>query len=154
MTKVLAFATAQPRVNALGPYVTEIVAAGGEVRLACWYDPGGFAEDAGLAEVRRVAGAQPQVEGTGPTRRSWWRRTRTKAGDVVADPATRRWHDARDDPWVARETATVDFLVALDQEAVYPVWELARAHPGVRASFGLPAVVSALAGRLTLTDGR
>jgi hypothetical protein len=154
MTRVLAFATAQPRISALGPYVTEVVDVGGEVRLACWFDPAGTAVDAGLVEARCVAAVQQQSEAAGIVRRWWWRRTRTKAGSEVADPATRRWHDARDDPWVAREADSADFFVALDQDAVYPVWELARAHPGVRASFGLHAVISALAGRLTLTDGR
>ena len=154
MTRVLAFATARPRINALGPHVTEIVGAGGEVRLACWFDPAGMTEDAGLLEIHRVAGAQPNAEDNKPTRGSLWRRIRAKPVSEAADPAAQRWHDARDDPWVVRETTVADFLVALDQDAVYPVWELARAHPGVRASFGLHAVIAAMAGRLTLADGR
>jgi hypothetical protein len=153
VTRVLAFATARPRISALRPYVTEIVDMGGEVRMACWFDPAGTAEDSGLVELRCVA-AQQQAGAARSVRRSWWRRARTTAGSDVADPATRRWQDARDDPWVTREADSADFFVALDQDAVYPVWELARANPGVRASFGLPAVISAVAGRLTLRDGR
>jgi hypothetical protein len=154
MTRVLAFATAQPRINALGPHVTEIVGAGGEVRLACWFDPAGMTEDAGLVEVRRIARAQPHTEATRSTRRSLWRRTRAKPLSEAADPGAQRWQEARDDPWVVREATAADFLVALDQDAVYPVWKLARADPGVRASFGLHAVISALAGRSALSDGR
>jgi hypothetical protein len=154
MTRVLVFATTQPRASALGSYLTELVDMGGEVRMACWFDPAGMAEVSGPVEVRRVADHRQQAEAARSGRRSWWRRARTKAGSDATEPAMRRWHDARDDPWVVRETVAADFLVALDQDAVYPVWELARAHPGVRASFGLPAVISALAGRLTLTDGR
>ena len=154
MTRVLAFATAPPRTSALGPYVTEIVAMDGEVRMACWFDPAGAAPDCGLVEVRRIAAGQQQADATSSGRRLRWRRGRTNAGSDAADPATRRWHDARDDPWVAHEADAADFFVALDQDAVYPVWVLARAHPGVRASFGLHAVISALSGRSTLTDGR
>jgi hypothetical protein len=165
MIRVLAFATAPPRTSALGPYVTEIVAMDGEVRMACWFDPAGAAPDCGLVEVRRIAAGQQPADATSSGRRLRWRRGRTKAGRDAADPATRRWHDAtdpatrrwhdaRDDPWVAHRADAADFFVALDQDAVYPVWEIARAHPGVRASFGLHAVISALSGRSTLTDGR
>jgi hypothetical protein len=55
---------------------------------------------------------------------------------------------------VIDQVAHSDFLVALDSDAVYPVWEFARANPGVRASFGLYAVTAALAGRIELSDGR
>ena len=157
MTRVLAFATVAPRISALGPYATEIVAAGGEVRLACWFDPGVIPADTDLVEARMVGGSTPQAGAARHGTQTWWRR-KLGAGHAAAasaaDPVSKRWLGVKADPWVTGQVAVSDYLVALDQDAVHPVWEFAHAHPGVRASFGLYAVIADLAGRLSLTDGR
>jgi hypothetical protein len=153
-TKVVAFATTPPRRSAVERPVAEIVARGGEIVLGCWFDPVGLMVQAEIGEARMIAGSAITERLVG--RRRWWRRRRAPSIDLAAeqDLTTRRWLQARSDPWLADAVARADYLVALDQDAVYPVWEFARAHPGVRAAFGLPAITATLAGRLTLSDGR
>ena len=151
MINVLAFATVPPRLSALGPYVQEIGDRGGAVRLVCWFGPEAVPPTGGLAEARQVVdrGTRP-----GPRRRWWNRPVRSPNGSNAAvDPATQRMDDVMADAWGAEQVSRADFLVALDQDAVVPVWELARANPGVCASFGLYAVCATLAGRLTLSNG-
>jgi hypothetical protein len=150
MTNVLAFATIPPRASALGPHIAEIVAGGGVVRLAYWCDPSDITAGAGVVEARQisVARAGSRVGGR------WLRLWRKRRAQPSVDPLTQRWLDVRNDRWVVRQAKSAEFLVALDQDAVYPVWELARSTPGVRASFGLYAVVADLAGRIKLSDGR
>lgn len=148
MTNVLAFATLAPRASALGPHVAEIVAGGGVVRIACWCDPSDVTQGQGVVEIRQITATRQGSRGGGSWRSLWRRRPAPQP----ADPATQRWLDVQNDPWVAQQVKSSGFLVALDQDAVYPVWELARATPGVRASFGLYAVVADLAGRIRLSD--
>jgi hypothetical protein len=153
-TKVVALATTPPRRSALAPPLAEIAARGGEIVLGCWFDPVVLTIPAGIGEVRMIG--KSAIPERLPARRRWWRRRSESDIDLAAgkDLATKRWLQARSDPWLADAVARADYLVALDQDAVYPVWELARAHPGVRAAFGLPAVTATLGGRLTLSDGR
>ncbi|MGH8774627.1 MAG: hypothetical protein ACRDWI_05435 [Jiangellaceae bacterium] len=151
MTRVVAFATTPPRASAVQPHLAEIAAAGGEVRLACWFEPTASLYEAGVVEARQVG--QAAVPRISRRRLSWLRRNRSDA-PPTADRATERWLQVRNDPWVSEQVAPAQALVALDQDAVYPVWELARANPGVKASFGLYAVSADLAGRLRLSDGR
>lgn len=159
MTAILAFAVASPNAKGLTDRTTELAAAGATVRLACWFDPRDTLGEAGLAEVRQIdggAGAAAAQSGRRGIRR-WLNRIR-RTGSAVApvdlDPAMRRLQAASNDQWVIDQVAHSDFLVALDSDAVYPVWEFARANPGVRASFGLYAVTATLAGRIELSDGR
>jgi hypothetical protein len=151
---VVAFATTPPRRSAVNPQVADIAARGGEILLGCWFDPAILTIPAEIRETRMIGGSAAPRSGSAP--RQWW--TRLRGSDVETeaekDPATRRWLQARVDAWVVDSVARADFLVAVDQDAVYPVWELARAHPDARAAFGFPAVTAALAGRLTLSDGR
>jgi hypothetical protein len=115
--------------------------------------------EAGLAEVREID-IGPGITAERPRGRGvkrWLNRIRrTVSADARADPdpATCRWQAVSNDRWVIDQVARSDFLVALDSDAVYPVWQLARANPGIRASFGLYAVTASLAGRIELRDGR
>lgn len=159
MTAILAFAVTPPNTKGLSDRTTELAAVAATVRLACWFDPADTLDEAGLAEVRQVdVGAGAAAERPRGRRiRRWVNRIRRTASAVPLadlDPAMRRWQAASNDKWVIDQVAHSDFLVALDSDAVYPVWEFARANPGVRASFGLYAVTAALAGRIELSDGR
>jgi hypothetical protein len=151
MTRVLAFATVPPRRSAVRPYISEIIELGGEVCVACWFEPAAILGEAGAAEIRAVELATPEATMARPAR--WWPRRKGADALSATDPSTMRWLGIRDDPWVADHATRADFLVAVDQDAVYPVWELARANPGPRACFGLYAVIATLTGRMNLSVG-
>ena len=159
MTEILAFAVTAPNAKGISDRTAELADAGATVRLACWFDPADTLTEAGLVELHqidigpRATTEQPRGRGV----RRWLsriRRTVSVNGPGDPDPATRRWRAVSDDRWVIDQVARADFLVALDSDAVYPVWQFARANPGIRASFGLYAVTATLAGRIDLSDGR
>jgi hypothetical protein len=159
MTEILAFAVTAPNAKGISDRTAELADAGATVRLACWFDPADRLTEAGLAELHQID-VRPGVTTERPHGRGirrWLnriRRTASAVAPVDLDPAMRRLQAASNDQWVIDQVAHSDFLVALDSDAVYPVWEFARANPGVRASFGLYAVTATLAGRIELSDGR
>jgi hypothetical protein len=160
MTEILAFAVTAPNAKGVSDRTAELADAGATVRLACWFDPADrLTEEAGLAELHQIE-VSPGVTTDRPHGRGiqrWLeriRRTVSASTPGDPDPATQRWRAVSNDRWVIAQVARSDFLVALDSDAVYPVWQLARANPGIRASFGLYAVTATLAGRIDLSDGR
>lgn len=145
MTNLMLFATAAPDPVALDDGLTRLECYGVRARLACWCDPGPELHNLPLlVEARRVGEL------------SWLTRRVTGARRKIArvDTATQRWQAARRDTWVRRAIRDADFAVALDLNAVYPVWELARRRPGIRATYGLYAVWADLEGKISLRDGR
>jgi hypothetical protein len=159
MTEILAFAVTAPNAKGISDRTAELADAGATVRLACWFDPADRLTEAGLAELHQID-VRPGVTTERPHGRGirrWldrFRRTVSASTPGDPDPATQRWRAVSNDLWVIDQVAHSDFLVALDSDAVYPVWQLARANPGIRASFGLYAVTATLAGRIDLSDGR
>jgi hypothetical protein len=159
MTEILTFAVTAPNAKGISDRTAELADAGATVRLACWFDPVDTLTEVGLAELHQIdiGPRATTVRPPGRGSRRWLNRIRrgvsaNTPGDL--DLATQRWWAVCHDRWVIDYVARSDFLVALDSDAVYPVWQLARANPGIRASFGLYAVTASLAGRMELGDGR
>lgn len=159
MTEILAFAVTAPNAKGISDRTAELADADATVRLACWFDPADTLREAGLAELHQIETGPRATTMRPPGRgmRRWLnriRRTVSASTPGDPDPATQRWWAVSNDRWVIDQLARSDFLVALDSDAVYPVWQLAHANPGIRASFGLYAVTATLAGRMEISDGR
>ena len=138
MTEVLLVAGAvPPRPTVLVDALTRLRERGARVYLACDFDPArlGIAEE--LAETRRV--------GKGG-----------KAGGRVfnnllrgATPPVRVWLRASRDPWVRDHARSAEVIVALDNNAVHTVWQLAHRNRRADAVFGLTPALKAFDDRRT-----
>ncbi|MFE7522122.1 glycosyltransferase family protein [Streptomyces halstedii] len=64
-----------------------------------------------------------------------------------APPPKRAWIHAQRDSWLGSQARKAKVLVALDPQAVYTVWQLARINAGAHACYGVAAALRAVADR-------
>lgn len=126
MTDVLVVASRNSRELAVVAAMDRLQAAGARVWYAAYSRP---RNDLGLppGAVHVMRGAAGDGRDPG-----FWRR-------VFAETLLARqvWEWAGADEWVRAKAADADVLVALDQAAVYSVWQLAQENPGAVAVWGL-----------------
>jgi len=64
-----------------------------------------------------------------------------------ASAPRRAWMHGQRDPWLRTRAREAHVIVALDANAVYTVWELARINTGAHACYGVAAASRAVADR-------
>ncbi|WP_236648123.1 glycosyltransferase family 1 protein [Micromonospora sicca] len=132
MIEVLMVLGAVPgRVAVLTDALEQFRSLGVTVRVACTFDPDKIPAAADLAELHLL----PTAKELGP-----------RFGRMVkrASPARRPWLRAQRDPWVRRHAKRADVLVALDQQALHTVWQLAHRYRRADAVFGLAPALRAV----------
>jgi glycosyltransferase involved in cell wall biosynthesis len=135
MTAVLLIAAAPPPYGVLADAVARFRALGAEVRLGCLYDTRTHrGELSGLG----LDGHHQLPYGMGHLRPGTRRRLRR------LPPGRRLWLQSRRDRWLRGHGLGAAQLVALDTNAVYTVWRLARHNTSAGASYGLAPALRAL----------
>ncbi|GIF49473.1 glycosyltransferase involved in cell wall biosynthesis [Asanoa ferruginea] len=134
MTDVLLVAGAVPtRPTVLVEALTKLRERGAKVYLACDFDPGRLGGAAELAEIRRLGTAKGPV-----------------FSNLVrgATPPVKVWLRASRDRWVREHARSAEVIVALDNNAVHTVWQLAHRNRRADAVFGLTPALKAVDDRL------
>ncbi|GAA1881597.1 hypothetical protein GCM10009687_57400 [Asanoa iriomotensis] len=133
MTNVLLVAGSRPtRPTVLVDALTKLRDGGATVTLACDFDPSGLEIPADLAETRNI-GEDGRSGGL-----VFRQLVRGAARPVQV------WMRASHDPWVRRHARSAEILVALDNNAVHAVWQLAQRNRRADAVFGLTPALKAL----------
>ena len=136
MTDVLLVAGSRPAKGVLIDAVKKFHDQGARVYLV------GFFELDKLARAAGVDGARSLLESGKHYGETFKRSART--GGTSSHEV---WMYAERDPWVEAHARRASVLVALDQHAVYTVWELAQRHEHADARFGLQPALKAAEAR-------
>lgn len=144
MTKVLFIATDRPLANSLDDVAAELRDHyGASARLATYAHTEHLGEMPNVEEVHKVQVQLSLLRGK-PVRKytpQWlWvvvRNPILRKRLQRADNILRPWLLAHTDPWVMKHAREADVLVALDDRAVYTVWELAQLNTKAKAVRGM-----------------
>lgn len=131
-TKVVIVAGTVPQQQgALAAKLGQLRAAGAEITLACNFDPALLPADVAVTRVALLAHSGPQA-------------ARLQRALGVASAAQKVWLHVRRNAQLRRAARDADVLVALDQLAIYAVWELAQRHRRPAAVYGADPALQAV----------
>ncbi|NGO77352.1 glycosyltransferase family 4 protein [Streptomyces sp. YC504] len=135
MTEILLIASARPELAVLTDAVGTLTSLGATVRLAAGFDLGEHRD----ALARTGCASLHQLPRTFHGRSSVVRREALRLG-----AGEQLWLRSAGDKDLRSLARDAHVLVALDADAVYTVWRLARRHRGAHAVFGLAPAVRAV----------
>lgn len=126
--------------------VRSLAALGYSVTSVSWAGPSqALADEAAEVIVLGPVPVGGEGQGAPPPARSTLERRMRQVRTVARRQPTRAATAVRRSEQAQHAAATADLLIAVDAQALYATWQLAKAHPHPRAVYGLAAALTIVA---------
>lgn len=147
MTNVVLLSSGQPPWSRIAPGLVKLADFGAQVTVICIRPRPDQTELTGPYAIHHL---RPYREVPRGGLRRWpllARNILVRRGSRHLMGRSRTWYLVRHDPVASAIFRSADMMIALDTDAIYPVWRMAHRVPQARALHGIDAALQLLDGR-------